>query len=94
MDCVWLTTPDNPYNPFTEFDEWDNCDQSHGYNTCALLDRIHGSTMIEMPPEINNIMLEHSIDEILKHFGYYIKVKESDTRLFELLRKGLLSEDT
>lgn len=89
MDQVWLTTLDNPYNPFTQFDEWDNCDQSHGYDTCALIDRVHGSSIQSMPPEINNILLEKSIDSIVQHFDHYIKVKQSDTRLFELLKKGL-----
>ena len=89
MDRVWLTTIDNPHNPFTEFDEWDSCDQALGYDTSALLDRIHGSMIQELPPEINNLMLEQSIDRIVRNFDY-IKVKESDTRLFELLKKGLI----
>lgn len=89
MERVWLTTIDNPHNPFTEFDEWDSCDQALGYDTCALLDRIHGSMIQELPPEINNLMLEQSIDRIVRNFDY-IKVKESDARLFELLKKGLL----
>lgn len=35
-----LTTIDNPFDPFTEFDKWFAYDESHGYGSCAYLDRI------------------------------------------------------
>lgn len=35
-----LTTADNPFNPFEKFDEWFAFDESFGYHSCSLLDRV------------------------------------------------------
>lgn len=86
MTLVWITTLDNPFNPFTQFDEWKQCDEELGYDTCSKLDRINGSSF-ELSNELNNIVLESSIDNMLRSFPFidYIKVTEDDTKLFEIL---------
>lgn len=87
MNLVWVTTLDNKFNPFTEFDQWKQRDEELGYNTCETLDRIHGST-IELSNELNEILLEQTIDRMLREFSFvdYIKVHEDDEKLFELLK--------
>lgn len=87
MSLVWVTTLDNMFNPFTEFDKWKQRDEELGYYTCETLDRIHGST-IELSNELNNILLEQTIDRMLREFSFvdYIKVHEDDEKLFELLK--------
>lgn len=40
MSNTMLTTVDNPFDPFIQFDEWKRFDESQGYFTCNLLDRI------------------------------------------------------
>ena len=86
MTLVWVTTLDNPFNPFTEFDKWKEQDEELGYDTCSKLDRINGSTF-ELSNELNNIVLESSIDSMIRSFPFidYIKVKESDSKVFEIL---------
>ena len=52
-----ITTRDNPYNPLKDWDSWYNWDESHGYHTCQLVDRlshIHDSmTDEEVRDELN-----------------------------------------
>jgi hypothetical protein len=87
MNLVWVTTLDNMFNPFTEFDEWKQRDEELGYYTCETLDRIHGST-IELSNELNNILLEQTIDRMLREFSFinYVKVHEDDEILFEIIK--------
>ena len=87
MRLVWITTLDNEFNPFEEFDKWKQRDEELGYDTCSTLDRIHGST-IELSNELNEILLENSIDNLLRELSFvdYIKVHDDDTKLFEILK--------
>lgn len=86
MKLVWVTTLDNPFNPFTNFDEWKQRDEELGYDTCATLDRINGATF-ELSNELNNIVLENSIDNLMRSLPFvdYIKVTEDDDKLFAIL---------
>jgi len=87
MRLVWITTLDNEFNPFEEFDKWKQRDEELGYDTCSTLDRIHGST-IELSNELNEILLEKTIDNLLREFSFvdYIKVYDDDKKLFEILK--------
>lgn len=87
MRLVWITTLDNEFNPFEEFDKWKQRDEELGYDTCSTLDRIHGST-IELSNELNEILLEKTIDNLLREFSFvdYIKVHDDDKKLFEILK--------
>ena len=87
MRLVWITTLDNEFNPFEEFDKWKQRDEELGYDTCSTLDRIHGST-IELSNELNEILLENTIDKLLQELSFvdYIKVYDDDTKLFEILK--------
>lgn len=89
MRLVWVTTLDNEFNPFTEFDKWKQRDEELGYDTCSTLDRIHGST-IELSNELNEILLERSIDDLMRHISFvdYIKVYDDDEKLFEILKNN------
>lgn len=40
MTNILLTTIDNPFNPFEDWDAWYTWDESKGYHTLGLLDRI------------------------------------------------------
>lgn len=40
VKAIMLTTDDNPFDPFTQWNEWYTFDVSHGYNTCAFIDRL------------------------------------------------------
>lgn len=86
MKLVWLTTLDNPFNPFTNFDEWKQRDEELGYDTCSTLDRINGATF-ELSNELNNIVLENSIDNLMRSLPFidYVKVTEDDDKLFAIL---------
>jgi len=86
MKLVWVTTLDNPFNPFTNFDEWKQRDEELGYDTCETLDRINGATF-ELSNELNNIVLESSIDNLMRSLPFvdYIKVTEDDDKLFAIL---------
>jgi hypothetical protein len=61
---VMITTIDNPYDPRTDFGPWYAWDVSHGYNTCAYIDRVLAETD-DFPPEYNDRLAEFAIDEIL-----------------------------
>lgn len=88
MNLVWITTLDNEFNPFTEFDQWKQRDEELGYFTCSTLDRINGATF-ELSNELNNIVLESSIDNLMRSLPFvdYIKVHEDDDKLFEILKQ-------
>lgn len=75
MASVMLTTTDNPFNPFTQFDEWKNYDESNGYNSCGLVDRI-AKTSDELSELDQQLAIERAIDEIvsLNAIGLYEKV--------------------
>ncbi len=60
-----LTTEDNPYNPFTQFNEWFEFDESHGYHTCAYLDRIT-NTSSELSDADNEKLIELALQEALR----------------------------
>ena len=56
------------------------------YDTCETLDRINGATF-ELSNELNNIVLESSIDNLMRSLPFvdYIKVTEDDDKLFAIL---------
>lgn len=64
MDDCMLTTTDNPYNPFTQWDEWLAFDESKGYYTCALLDRVTRSSD-ELSDDEQDLAIQQAIDEII-----------------------------
>lgn len=63
---VALSTVDNPYNPFEQWDEWLAYDLCHGYNCCALLDRMTNDIDNMKDDEATN-EIETAIDNIVKH---------------------------
>lgn len=63
-DEFMLTTVDNPYDPFTQFDDWYAFDVNHGYNSCALLDRVV-VTSEELSDVDQSLALRQAIDEIV-----------------------------
>jgi hypothetical protein len=74
-----LTTVDNPFDPFTQFDEWFAWDQSAGYNTPGLLDRV--SRMSNEMSEVDQYLaLQQAIDEIVREnvSGVHKKVKRNE----------------
>lgn len=75
---VYITTTDNPYDPEEQFDEWYSYDESHGYHTCSLLDRVASTSMFGLGEEYNLIQIERAIDEIIEHEGndLYKKIKK------------------
>jgi len=73
-----ITTIDNPFNPFTQFYEWFVWDESHGYHSSGLIDRISASSR-SLSEDLNNALDEQAIDELIELFpGRYRKVRESD----------------
>lgn len=72
-----LTTIDNPYSPFSDYDEWYNFDVTHGYNTCAYLDRIAITSN-----ELSDIDQDQAIDQAMNEIiglnlsGKHIKITE------------------
>lgn len=72
---VMLTTIDNPYSPFDEWESWYNFDESKGYCTCGLLDRIANdySFMSEFDARLER---KRAIDEICERniLGIYVKI--------------------
>lgn len=74
-----LTTSDNPYDPFEQFQSWFLFDVEKGYNSCAYLGRI-ARTSEQLSDEENNIIVEETIDEIIKYdfMNIYKKVKRTD----------------
>lgn len=83
MQVAMATTSDNPYNPFDQFEKWNAYDISHGYNTCAYLDRVSYDTP-SMSERERAMAIELAVDEIvdLNLTGNYVKVvKEVDDPL-------------
>jgi hypothetical protein len=76
--AVMITTTDNPYDPRTNFPAWHAWDVSHGYNTCAYLDRVLHETD-DYPQEYNERLAEFAIDEIIAIHdgGLYVKLDTS-----------------
>jgi len=70
-----LTTIDNPFNPHTQFDEWYAYDVSHGYNSCAYLDKM-AKVSDEMSEEDYHEIIQKAIDDICKEniLGLYKKI--------------------
>ncbi len=66
MANVALTTFDNPFDPFKQFDSWFLFDVEKGYNTCSLLGRL-ARTSEQFSEEENDVEVERTIDEIIKH---------------------------
>ena len=78
-----LTTMDNPYNPFKKFKEWYNYDVTHGYNTCAWLDRYcKTSVMFEEDKMLGDIEDGMNAFLALNPFGIHMKVYENDADTF------------
>lgn len=75
---VYITTVDNPYDPSEQFEEWFAFDESHGYHTCSLLDRVSNTSIIGLGDEYNLLELERAIDEIIRMNGseVYKKIKK------------------
>lgn len=80
MSNVLLTTIDNPFDPFTEYDEWYEFDVSHGYNTCAYLDRVT-DTSSNLSIEMQEEDIEKAMDDIIRYdpLMIYKKVKPKKT---------------
>lgn len=78
-EACMLTTVDNPYNPFNQFDQWYAFDTQKGYNTCAYLERVVGSSTIGLDLEESNSIVNHAIDEIIRMnvIGIYKKVERN-----------------
>ena len=72
---VYITTVDNPYDPAEQFDEWFAFDESHGYHTCQLLDRIANTSFLAFNEEENDNEIERAIDEIIEFEGNEIYKK-------------------
>jgi hypothetical protein len=74
-----LTTVDNPYDPFTQWDEWFAWDQSAGYHTPGLLDRVArlGEDLSEGD---QHIAIQDAIDEIVREnvLGVHRKVRRGE----------------
>ena len=64
--AYYLTTKDNPYDPNTHFDEWYSYDESHGYHSCSLLDRM-SKTSPNLSDEVNTMIINDAIDDIIKY---------------------------
>ena len=75
-----LTTVDNPYDPFKQFDSWFLYDVEKGYNCCALLDRVAG-TSPDLTDDEANVIIEDAIDRIIKNdfMNIYKKVKKDSS---------------
>lgn len=71
---VAISTFDNPYDPFDQFIQWYNYDVLHGYNSCALLNRI-AQTSDAFTEEENAEEIERAIDEIIKYDFRHIFIK-------------------
>lgn len=69
MSGVYITTVDNPYDPCDQFDEWFSYDESHGYHTCSLLDRVANVSLYSLGDDYNSFEIERAIDEIIKNEG-------------------------
>lgn len=80
MREVRLTTIDNPYDPFEQFNEWYRYDESKGYCTCGLVDRIT-KTSPNFGGSVIAADTEAAIDEIVELFpdGFYKKIVKSDS---------------
>ena len=93
MKEIALTTVDNPFDPFEHFDEWDDWDRSHGYYTCAYLDRMsHTAMAMTSQEELDE--LERAIDDIVKNnpTKMYIKLvknNEQDQKKIEAYIKEM-----
>lgn len=76
---VMLTTIDNPFNPFTQFDEWYNFDESKGYCSCGLIERIVMSSDA-FTQEQEDAAILAAIDEIVQYnvLGVHRKVTPTD----------------
>jgi len=74
-----LSTIDNPFNPFTEWDAWFQFDESQGYKSTALLDRV-AKTSYELSDADQSLAIEEAIDEIVRENvnGMYIKIAEDE----------------
>lgn len=80
MKQSMLTTVDNPHDPFDDFDSWLAYDQSAGYHSLSLLDRIVVSSD-DLSQLDNLVAIENAIDEIIfeNTLGIFKKVtKEID----------------
>lgn len=74
-----LTTIDNPFDPFTQWDEWYAWDQTSGYHTPGLLDRI-ARVSDELAEVDQHLAVQQAIDEIVREnvSGMHKKVKRGE----------------
>lgn len=78
-DRYMLTTRDNPFDPFTQFDEWWQYDESQGYHSSGLLDRIAKSSD-ELSDHDHHVALRYAIDQIIEEdvLGIYKRAYATD----------------
>lgn len=75
MIVTRLTTEDNPYDPVTDFDRWYEYDESKGYCTSGLINRLAITTQDQSEVE-QEAAIDEAIDSILEMYagGLYKKV--------------------
>ena len=75
---VFITTIDNPYDFFDDFDRWYAYDLSHGYNTCATVDRMANTSLEESSYNYNK-EIERVVDKLCKWNlnGKYRKISKT-----------------
>jgi len=78
-ESIMLTTVDNPFNPFHQFEQWRLYDVEHGYNSCELIDRF-AETSDDLSDEENNLIIEQTINEIIKYdsLNIFAKITRKD----------------
>lgn len=95
-----LTTTDNPFDPFDNPDEWEVFDETFGYYSRSLLDRVV-KTSDTLSPELINEAICDGIDEIVKYnlSGMHTKVTRDDSDeprtedeafIIELLKRNII----
>lgn len=74
-----LTTYDNPFDPFTEWDQWYSWDQTAGYHSPGLLDRV-ARTSDELSEADQHRAVQEAILEIVREniSGMHRKVQRGD----------------
>lgn len=90
---VYITTVDNPYDPSKDFRNWFMFDETHGYHTCQLLDRV-SITSNSLSDRTNMSAIERAIDEIIKFNGseLYKKIIVNDNESDFIPKNESLSE--
>lgn len=74
---IWITTEDNPFDPFTQSRHWFWWDESHGYGTCGLVDRL-AHTSDNLSDVENDLRINHAINDILEHIPIATGILDSN----------------